>query len=221
MCGRITLAQMSWAEFRDWLVLRRTPEGPIANRFNVAPTATVPIVREGPEGPEGALARWGFVPEWHRGALADWKASTFNARAEDAATKPSFRDAWRRRRCVLLASGFYEWQVRAEGKQPHYIRPAGNAPALLLAGLWSEVRLPDYQGLTCTVLTEPAQGALAALHHRVPLMLEPGALRDWLDGRAPAELPRLPETALAIHPVSRRVNAVRNDGPELIEPIEA
>ncbi|MCC7322005.1 MAG: SOS response-associated peptidase [Rubellimicrobium sp.] len=221
MCGRITLAELSWREFRDWLVLSRAPETPIESRYNLAPTGNVPIIRQGPDGPEGAVARWWFIPEWHRGTLSDWKASTLNARSEEAATRPTYRDALRRRRCVVLASGYYEWQVRADGKHPHYIHPAGNAPALLMAGLWSEVRLPDFQGLTCAILTEAARGPLAGIHDRMPLMIAPASLPEWLGGCAIADLPRLPPEALDFHEVGARVNSVRNDDASLIRALDA
>ncbi|MBW7848849.1 MAG: SOS response-associated peptidase [Bacteroidales bacterium] len=220
MCGRITLDNMSWAEFRDWLTLSRAPETAIPSRYNVAPTGSVPIIRPGPDGLEGAVARWWFIPGWFRGNLSEWKASTFNARAEDLARKPAFRDAYRHGRCAVLASGYYEWQQRDGSKHPHYIHPAGNAPALIMAGLCSEAHLPDWQGLTCTVLTEAARGAMGAIHDRMPLMLEPDGLHLWLAGAAAENLPRLPLGALAWHEVSRAVNAVRNDDESLIEPIE-
>jgi putative SOS response-associated peptidase YedK len=221
MCGRITLADLSWPEFREWLSLARVPEAPIENRFNLAPTGSVPIVRAGAAGPEGAIARWWFVPEWFRGNLRDWKASSLNARAEEVAGKPTFRDAFRRKRCVVLASGYYEWQERPDGKHPFHIHPADNAPALIMAGLWSEVRLPDFEGLTCAVLTEAAREPLDAIHDRMPLVIEVGAIRDWLGGCDLATLPRLPVGALAWHEVGRAVNSVRNDSPDLVLPLRA
>jgi putative SOS response-associated peptidase YedK len=221
MCGRITLIDLSWREFRDWLNLAATPETPIASRFNLAPTESVPIVRAGPKGPEGAIARWWFVPEWFRGEVRGWKAATLNARCEEVATKPAFRDSFRRKRCVVLASGYYEWQVRPDGKHPHYIHPAGNAPALIMAGIWSEVHLPDFSGLTCAVLTEAVRPPLDAVHDRMPLLLEPGAVAAWLGGCALADLPRLPVAALGWHEVGRAVSFVRNEGPTLIDPVSA
>lgn len=220
MCGRITLAEMSWAEFRSWLTLASAPQGVIPSRYNVAPTTMVPIVRTGEEGPEGALARWWLIPGWYRSPLATWKASTFNARVEEAARKPAFRDVWRHRRCAVLASGYYEWQQLPDGKHPHYIHPAGNAPALLMAGLCSEVRLPDFEGLTCTIITEPARGPMAAIHDRMPLLIAPETLPDWLSGVVGVEVPRLPLDGLTWHEVGRAVGSVRNDDASLIEPIE-
>ena len=221
MCGRITLIDLNWPEFRDWLSLMLVPSGPIDTRYNLPPTASVPILRAGPEGVDGAMARWWFVPEWFRGSLSDWKASTLNARAEDVAGKPTFREAFRRKRCVVLASGYYEWQVRADGKHPHFIHPAGNAPALLMAGIWSEVRLPDYQGLTCAILTEAARGSLAGVHDRMPVMIAPETAPGWLSGRSLDDMPRLPLDALAWHEVGPAVSSVRNEGADLIAPVLA
>ena len=117
----------------------------------------IPIIRRDGDALAGDFARWGLIPHWHRKPLADWKANTINARVESVATAASYRDAFRRARCVVPASGYFEWQTTDGSKQPFYIHPAGNAPALLFAGLWSSVTLPDYEGLTCTVLTEPAR----------------------------------------------------------------
>ena len=219
MCGRITLVNLTWPELMDWLTLSTVPDEPIPSSLNRPPTTTIPIVRQGASGAEGAMARWGLVPEWFKGSLREWRASTINARVEEVARKPSFRDAYRHKRCVVLADGYFEWAVRDDGKHPHYIHPAGNAPALLMAGLWSDVHLPDYVGLTATVLTEPVRSPLKAVHDRMPLMLEPAAMAAWLEGCPVEELPWLPMDGLAWHEVSRAVSSVRNDRPELIEPV--
>lgn len=178
MCGRITMVELSWPEFRDWLSLAAFPDTPIPTRFNMPPTSSVPIVRQGRNGLEGAMARWGLIPGWHTGPIRDWKANTINARAEEAATKPTFRHAWRKGRCAVLASGYFEWQQRDDGKHPHYIHGAHNAPALLMAGLWTEVALPDFSGLTCAILTEPVRGDLAQVHDRMPVLMPPEGMTD-------------------------------------------
>ena len=219
MCGRVVLAGLDWPGLREWLELDAVPEAPLPRRYNIPPTTDLPIIRRLDGRRLGDVARWGLIPEWHRGGLRDWRASTINARAEDVANRPAFRDAYRRRRCVVPVSGYYEWQVRPDGKHPHYIHPASNAPALLMAGLWTAVRLPDFQGLTCTVLTEAVRPPLDAVHDRMPLMLPPEAMDAWLDGAPVEALPGLPMAALAWHEVGRAVSAVRNEGEALIAPL--
>ena len=220
MCGRITLEELTWREFREWLSLVSWPEAEIATSYNVPPTAMLPIVRRTREGLAGAFARWGLVPPWHKGTLREWRAHTINARAEEVANKPAYRDAYRRQRCLVLVSGYYEWQVREGRKHPHYIHPSGNAPALIMAGLWTEVRLPDHAGLTCTVLTEAVRQPLDVVHDRMPVMMPVEAIDVWLDGQPVDQLPRLPMEALAWHEVGTAVSAVRNDGPDLIRQVE-
>jgi putative SOS response-associated peptidase YedK len=217
---------MTQEQLAEWLGRGIRPEPPdvqeirIPLRFNLPPTQPLAILRPG----EGALwfdmARWGLIPVWHRGALADWKAATFNARVETVATAPAFRDSFRARRCVVPIAGYYEWQTTDGSKQPYWIHPAGNDPALLLAGLWTSVRLPDFQGLTCTLLTEAATGAMADLHDRQPVMLDPDGIDPWLGGLGLDDLPRQPEARRRWHAVDRRVGSVRNDDEALIEPIE-
>lgn len=96
MCGRITLVNLTWPELMDWLTLSAIPDEPVPESFNRPPTTTIPIIRQGASGAEGAMARWGVVPEWFKGSLREWRASTINARVEEVARKPSFRDAYRR-----------------------------------------------------------------------------------------------------------------------------
>ena len=220
MCGRMSHAGITWAELAGWMEGLRPADRDPDLRYNVPPTAMIPIIRRDGAALAGDFARWGLVPHWHRKPLGDWKAATINARIESVATAASYRDAYRRARCVVPASGYFEWQTTDGSKQPHYIHPAGNAPALLFAGLWSSVALPDYAGLTCTVLTEPARPALDTIHDRMPVIVDPDGARTWLEGGPTDSLPRLPMAGLTWHPVPRAVGAVRNEGPELIEPAE-
>jgi putative SOS response-associated peptidase YedK len=215
----MTHAGLTWSQLQDWMRGIRPPEQGIAERYNVPPTSLVPILRRDEAGLAGDLARWGLIPAWHRKSLRDWKANTINARVETVATAPSFRQAFRTGRCAVIASGYYEWQSTDGSRQPHYIHPAGNAPALLMAGLWSAVELPDFEGLTCAVLTEAARPGLDALHDRMPVIIDQDGLAQWLDGCEISALPRLPVTGLAWHPVDRAVGSVRNEGPKLIEPV--
>jgi putative SOS response-associated peptidase YedK len=221
MCGRMNHGTLTWEQLHDWLALGLPPDlAAIPQRFNVAPTLMVPVAYRREGALTAGLARWGLIPFWYRESVKSWRAASFNARAEEVATKPAFRAAYATGRCLVLAAGYYEWQAGPEGKQPFYIHAAGNAPALVFAGLMSSVRLPDYQGLTCTVLTEPARPALAFLHDRSPVMLGEAGAAAWLDGTGVGEVARLEDAQLAWHRVGRAVGSVRNDGPELIEAVE-
>jgi len=221
MCGRFNHSNLTWAQLRA-LMLGDAPEEPdqqIPTSWNVPPTSMVPIIRLRDGIMEGALARWGLIPVWHKGGVKDWKASSFNARIETVATAPTFRDSYRKRRCVVVASGYYEWQTTDGSKRPHYIQPSGNLPALFFAGLWTEVSLSDYKGLTCTVITEPARGELMSLHDRQPVMLTLDGVGQWLSGKDIAEVQRMPGSGARHHEVGRKVGSVKNDGPELSDPV--
>lgn len=179
----------------------------IPARYNLAPTDDIPVVR--PDGP--AMAHWGLVP----GA----EFPTFNARSETAHEKPTFARAFRERRCVVLFSGYYEWDAH---KRPHYIRRADDQP-VLLAGLYA-VTPETRTGTACTILTGAPNATLGKLHTRMPCVLEPEAARAWL---APGDvdthrrlLAPAPDGVLCFHQVSKRVGNARAEGPGLIEPIE-
>ena len=190
-------------------------------RYNVAPTQAVPIIRrkEG-SGRELTMVRWGLVPFWAK----DLKIGSqlINARAETVTSKPAFRAAFAKRRCLVPADGFYEWQKR-EGsklKQPMLIRRRDAAP-FAFAGLWESWRGPDGEVQTCTIVTTEANAVLSPIHNRMPVVLEPGAYDRWLDPEQPSAelLLPCPDEWLEAFPVSTQVNNVRNDAAELIEPL--
>ena len=189
MCGRFT--QLApWAEvwaFSQPLTLA-VPDTAIEPQANIAPSMPAWVIA--PDGHGGAKAgamRWGLVPHW----APDTKSgvSTFNARIETAASKPTFRDPWQRRRCLVPTNGYYEWVPDAEGrKQPFYLQPA-DAPLLMFAALWDRWRAPDGSALlSFSIVTEAAEGPMAALHARRPVMLQPAQFADWLTSPA-ADLP--------------------------------
>ena len=224
-------------------------EGPRSPRFNIAPTTTIAVLALGHPGGSAAVSesaqrrviramRWGLVPSWAR----DEKKlpNLFNARVETAFEKPSFRSAVKRRHCVIPMDGWYEWVPgeptssggRAGTKQPfHMSMPGGQG--LLMAGLWEARRDPADESLTqlsCTILTTEALGPLRRVHERMPLVVSPEVLGDWLDpdvigdpralvDGAGYDLEQWAE-AVEIHPVSRAVSNVRNDGPELVRPVD-
>lgn len=208
--------------------------------YNVAPTKPVlSVVTRHPRDAEGTpdpdrtvrsirVMRWGLVPHWAKDPGVG--SRMINARAESAATKPAYRDAVAKRRCLLPADGWYEWQrstTSGTRKQPFFITPADGS-GLAMAGLWSTWQGADTEVplVTCAVLTTDAVGSLAEIHDRMPLLLPPEAWQDWLDPDStdPARLLAAPPTqwvhTLELRPVSTAVNHVRHRGPELIERID-
>lgn len=190
-------------------------------RYNVAPTQAVAAIRAGAGGdPEGVRLRWGLVPFWAKDPSIGNRM--INARAETLAEKPAFRNAWRKRRCLVLANGFYEWRRDAGGKTPYYAAPADGRP-IAFAGLWERWDKGDEPLETCTIITTAANRALRDIHDRMPVILPPDALRVWVDAAQPMEviealLRPAPDELLRPHEVSRAVNSPAHDGPELIGP---
>jgi putative SOS response-associated peptidase YedK len=199
----------------------------LAPRWNAAPgqdVATVWRPRAGRR--ELRLRRWGLVPGWAQDRRIG--SRLVNARAETAAAKPAFRDALRRRRCLVPADGFYEWGAGAPGsgpRQPYHIALPGRAP-FAIAGLFERWRAEDGLWLeTCVLLTVPANDRIRGLHDRMPAILAPGDFELWLDpavqdpGRALPLLAPWAGAQLELRPVSRRVNKPEHDDPECIAPL--
>ena len=215
MCGRYVL--VSPAEvIAEYFGLSEVPVYP--PRYNIAPTQHALVVRETPAGErEAAMLRWGLIPAWAKDPAIGGRM--INARAEGLADKPAFRAAFRRRRCLVPADGFYEWSPVAGGrKQPYFIRFVSGAP-LALAGLWEEWRSPGGDAVaTFTIVTTAANEALHAIHDRMPVLVAPADHDEWLSSPNPSALlaPWAAEP-FEIRPVSTRVNSVQNDAPELLE----
>ncbi|MEO1531896.1 MAG: SOS response-associated peptidase [Pseudomonadota bacterium] len=194
-----------------------------APSWNVAPTQRVAIVVPGggEEGPRRVLsARWGLVPRWWRKPLAELKASTFNARSEEAYGKPMFRDAWKHGRCLVPALGYYEWTGKAGAKTPWFVAPQTNRPGLVFAGLWAEATVDGARLTSFTILTTAANEATKHLHPRAPVVLEEADWADWLAGRAgEALMAPLDAGRTMVSEVGRDVGNVRHDRPDLIEPV--
>ncbi len=193
-------------------------------RYNIAPTQPVVAVWEESGYRDARLARWGLVPRWVKDPR-DFPL-IINARAETMAQKPAFRDALKHQRCVLPASGYYEWQTDAAGrKRPHYVTFRDGRP-MVMAGFYATWVGPEGEEIdTVAVVTVPANGDLTHVHDRMPALLEGDAVDKWLDVRnvraeeaAPAIRPAA-EGTMSAHPVSTRVNSARNDGPDLIDPV--
>ena len=221
MCGRFAFYSPHAAVIRLFGVAA-APE--IEPRYNIAPTQFVATVREAGGPREVAMLYWGLVPSWAKEKSIG--ARMINARSETLTGKPSFRSAFRRRRCLVLADGYYEWQRSAAGKQPYFIGFADGQP-FGMAGLWERWRDPatgEPLESCCIVTTSPSP-AVAHVHDRMPVIVPPDAYAEWLDPRNEAvdRLARLfapcPRSDLGARPVSTRVNSARNQGPELIEPL--
>ena len=222
MCGRFTLRTPAAAVAERFALLEIPPFSP---RFNIAPTQPVPVVRLRPEGPDPrrhlAFLRWGLVPGWAKDPAIGNRM--INARAETAAEKPAFRAAWRRRRCLIAADGFYEWRKEGARKQPYFIHQVDDGP-FGFAGLWESWEGPDHGAIeTCTILTTDANALIRPIHDRMPVILPPEAYARWLDIDVdrPDELRALmvpyASEAMAAYPIATTVNNPANDAPACLE----
>ena len=227
MCGRFT-TKMTWAEIVA--LYRLTMEAPPHNmppRYNVCPTDPVDVVRERDGNRELVSMRWGLVPRWWSKTLKDVRMATFNARAETVETKPFFRDAFKRNRCLIPMSGYYEWQDTPTGKQPWYFTAGDGSPILTAAaGLWDSRKNPETGQplLSCTMIITEPNSFVATLHDRMPVLLTEKQFEPWLSGEAGAEYlkPAGNDMLLQMWPVSKRVNSSKApaDDPTLIERVD-
>jgi putative SOS response-associated peptidase YedK len=222
VCGRFTLTA-SPAELTDFFGLAGVP--PFEPHFNIAPTQQVFAVRSDPDGNrEPVWLRWGLVPSWADELKIGYRL--INARSETAPTKPAFRHTFRKRRCLIAASGFYEWQKTGAQKQPYYIRTRDGRP-FAFAGLWESWKRGENPVESCTILTTEANDLMRPLHGRMPVILGVKDYDRWLDPAVqdPKDLAPLlvpyHGRDLAAYPVSTRVNSPRNDDARCVEPIGA
>jgi putative SOS response-associated peptidase YedK len=222
MCGRFAFYSPHEAVVRLFGVAGAPPVEP---RWNIAPTRHVATVRADADGRrELSMLHWGLVPSWAKERSIGQRMN--NARGETLGEKPSFRNAWRRRRCLVLADGWYEWQRAGTVKQPHYFHFEDREP-FGMAGLWETWRDPAGGDLleSCCIVTTEARGVAAPVHDRMPVIVPRDRYAEWLD-------PRLTETSgfagliadgnrpgLVVATVSRRVNDARNEGPDLVLPL--
>ena len=230
MCGRFTTTTTA-AALADWFEVDEAEVDEVGPNFNVTPTSDIYTVVEDPDGQRRLdLMFWGLVPQWAESPAIGSKM--INARSETAATKPSFRAAFRRRRCIIPVDGFYEW-VEVPGrkkKQPMYITARSREP-LAFAGLWEQWRpngdsVDDTTLTSCAILTGPPNELIAPLHDRMPMILPRRSWKQWLDpsnddvDALQSLLVPAPEELLEHWPVSVDVNNVRNRDAHLIEPCE-
>ena len=225
MCGRASLSS-DVSEIK--IAFSIPPERPtpnIAPSWNVAPTDPLPIVHYDAKAGTRDLEvmRWGLIPYWAKDIKIGF--STINARAEEVDTKPAFREAFQRRRCLVPVDNFYEWAKTGTGKQPYAIALADRR-LMALAGLWETWRSPAGERVrSFTIVATTPNELCAELHNRMPVVLNPQAWPMWL-GEQPADVPQLkallaphPSEDMICWPVSARVGNVKNNDPSLIEPI--
>lgn len=216
MCGRFAFYSPSEATAALFGVDSTVVVEP---RYNIAPTQYIAAIRDTEdEGRELTMLRWGLVPFWAKDPSIGNRM--INARAETVAEKPAYRAAYRKRRCIVLADGFYEWKKEGSGKTPYLISLASGAP-FALAGLWEHWKAKETDETidSATLITTDASEFMSPIHHRMPVVLEPESADRWLSGdeelihEATTKGPRL-----RAWPVDRRVNNARNEGEILIEP---
>jgi putative SOS response-associated peptidase YedK len=224
MCGRFTLISPG-ETVADYFQLATTPA--LAPRYNIAPTQPIAAVRISREAGQRELTyfHWGLIPRWAKDPTIG--ARMINARSETAADKPSFRAAFKYRRCLVPADGFYEWQKVDGRKQPVRIQMQDGGP-FAIAGLWEHWQSPDGSEIeSCTLLTTEPNELLKPVHNRMPVIISPGDFDRWLDPGAqhPGEVQPLlhpySSEAMTFYPVSTYVNSPHNDDSRCIEPLSS
>ncbi|MBI2898289.1 MAG: SOS response-associated peptidase [Deltaproteobacteria bacterium] len=224
MCGRYSITDPRQLVLRFGLAVPAALEP----RYNIAPTQPVPAIvapraagQPGDGTPVIELLRWGLIPFWAKDQKIGNKL--INARADSLASKPAFRDAARKRRCLVLADGFYEWKKEKGRKQPMYVRLKSRDP-WAFAGLWDEWRAPSGEKIrSCTIVTTEPNALLTPIHDRMPAILRPEDEPRWLDlsveaADLPALLAPYPAELMEAYPVSSYVNSPANEGPQCIAP---
>jgi len=232
MCGRYS-SDLKWSDVAKLydLAMEGPPPWNFEPNYNVCPTQIVPTIvqRDGKRAFE--RMRWGIIPFFHKKTIKDWKVATFNARTETIEVKPTFRGIWKRNRCLMPVSGYYEWHHMPGAKkgtppQPYYFTARDGTPILTIAGIWDRWNDPDNEGKelhSCAMVIAEPNAFVAEVHDRMPVLLRPDQFGAWLDGSAGKEmLVPAAEDMLRKWPVSQRVNSSRasGDDPELIQPIE-
>jgi putative SOS response-associated peptidase YedK len=224
MCGRYRLSR------RKQLIEEYFDAAPgdedWAPRYNIAPTQPVPVIRQHPKEPlrELSLVRWGLIPSWAKDSSG--AARMINARSETAATKPAFRDALKFRRCLIPGDVFYEWKRTGKTKQP-FCFEVNEGELFAFAGIWERWKDPNGQWVkSCSILTTIPNAVTAAIHDRMPVILDPDGYDLWLDpgmndaGEACELLKPFDARLMSCYPVSTRINQVSNDDEECSAPVE-
>jgi putative SOS response-associated peptidase YedK len=222
MCGRFVLMTLG-RDLAQRFELAQEP--PLEARYNIAPTQAVAVIRPGESADSPRrldVMRWGLVPFWSKDPLGG--APLINARAETAATKPAFRAAYRHRRCLIPADGFYEWKRESGKKQPYYLS-MGDAKVFAFAGLWEHWENPEGSIIeSCAILTTSANELVQSIHDRMPVILEPRNYQVWLDPKAKVGdnlqdlLKPYPGQDLAMRPIHPKMNKASYDAADCLAP---
>lgn len=222
MCGRFSITG-DVDFYAEYFGVEAVLTEPLEPNWNVAPTDPIYVVSESDGVRQLGSMKWGLVPHWAK----DTKSIHINARSEAVATTPAFRDSFSRKRCLIPADGFYEWEPPEQGRSPHWVYRADGYP-MVFAGIWASRLDPDtgQWQRTCSIITADSEGTLASIHDRMPVALVPEVWDSWLDRdlRDPEAVQGLlqsidPDSVME-HLVSRKVNSVRNNGPELRDKAE-
>ena len=220
MCGRYNLITDAEALI-DFFKIEQTllDASELKPRYNIAPGQDVPMVRDTGDGRELSLARWGLVPHWSKEEKP--KYSTINARAETVAEKPTYREAFKRKRCLIPTTGFYEWVPEGGQKIPHHIRLAEGG-LFAFAGLWDHWDKEGEGFDSCSIIVTRANQTMQPIHDRMPVILNASQCNTWLNtrhyNRAQLEALLVPYSgSLEAYPVSRYVNSPRHDDPQCVE----
>lgn len=221
MCGRFTLHKPADTITREFH-LAAVPD--LEARYNIAPAQNVLAIRRLLDGNEAVTLKWGLIPSWAKDAGIGSKL--INARSETVTEKPSFREAFKKRRCIIPADGFYEWQRTGSQKRPFYFKLKDDR-LFGFAGLWAKWLTPDGETLeTCSILTTEANEVLRPVHERMPVILPPDSYELWLDEDVSKQnlrrelLRPYPALAMAAYPVSLAINSPQRQGTELVRPKE-
>ena len=217
MCGRFAFFVKGQFGYESL----QLPEPPRFERYNIAPSQEILAIRTAPEAgrPEWVMLRWGLVPFWSK--EPGGKRPLINARAEGIETKPSFRGPIRHRRCIVPASGFYEWRREGSGKQPYFVRPAA-AEVFALAGIWDHWEGKQGEVIeSVAIITTSANELMRPIHDRMPVILEEEDAAEWIESttkleKALAMLGPCSSARMVAYPVSSLVNSARRDGPECV-----
>lgn len=220
MCGRYLIISTPEA-IRQFFQYPEQPNFP--PRYNVAPTQPIPLVRHAKGRRQFALVRWGLIPAWVKDPRAF--SLLINARGESVNDKPAFRNAMKRRRCLIPADGFYEWKEAGRKKRPYVVRPCGGGP-IAFAGLWESWMGPNGEEVeTAAIITSQASCDVAHIHDRMPVIVPPEAFDLWLDCAhvdavtAATLIAPAPPGLLNAYEISTGVNRVVNDSPSLVDPV--
>ncbi|MEQ8427756.1 MAG: SOS response-associated peptidase [Gammaproteobacteria bacterium] len=210
MCGRYAI-HSSQRELVEYFKLAQSDK--FIQRFNVAPASKVPVIRLESDKPVLVNCHWGLIPHWAR----DTKIQPINARAETIADKPFFKSSFRNKRCLIPANGYYEWKNEAGKKQPYYCK-LKDTELFAFAGLWDRWEQDKNVIDSCTIITTEANISMSSIHHRMPVILEPGNYHDWLAAAEPGLLKPY-AGRMKCYPVSTNVNNPANNSKSLIQPI--